>query len=72
VFAVTWTSVPTGPAEGSRLDIVIAADTLGENDSIIRLNDNMSVKDMSCSIPLGQFFIVFPLSLNEWFEQLYR
>jgi hypothetical protein len=71
-FAVIWTCVPTPPDEGSTLDIPIAPKALDENESIIKLSDNISARDISCSILSDRFFIILPLSFNEWFEQLYR
>jgi hypothetical protein len=54
------------------LDIAIAPKALGENESIIKLSDNISARDISRSILSDRFFIILPRSFNEWFEQLYR
>jgi hypothetical protein len=72
MFAPTLTVVPTGPAAGVRLDIVMAAETLGKNENATRLNENISAKDMNLRLLPYRLLIVFPLNVNEQFEQLYR
>jgi hypothetical protein len=50
----------------------MAAETLGKNENATRLNENISAKDMNLRLLPYRLLIVFPLNVNEQFEQLYR
>jgi hypothetical protein len=52
--------------------MLVSPKALDENESIIKLNDNINARDTSRSILSDRFFIILPRSFNEWFEQLYR